>query len=348
MKCSKKAIASMELAYAVGRFCGDDQDSLVVGVEKHGPIERFALDGTHIEQVAEGPGGVMTICQVPGRGDQVLATYQFFSPNCGGDDAKIVSYTRGEDGTWQMRVVCDLPYVHRFGLLEGAGGELWLIACTIKSACAYKEDWRFPGKVYGARIDRPFEDIDAEHQLKLDVIADTQLRNHGFWTPATRDFALVSTDDGVFRFEPPAAEGDPWVRELWLSVPTSDICLVDFDGDGVDEMLTLAPFHGEQLSVYKRDGQGKFQLAWRDPEERPFLHAIWGGTLAGSPCAIVGNRKGGRDLLRVWFEDSAYHVEVLDHDFGPANCLAIADGNQERIIACNRETNQVALYDVES
>ena len=40
-----------------------------------------------METVTEGPGGVMTITQVPGRKDQLLATSEFFSPNYGGDTA---------------------------------------------------------------------------------------------------------------------------------------------------------------------------------------------------------------------------------------------------------------------
>lgn len=346
MRVSKNVIANMELAYAVGMFSGEDRDSFLVGVEKHGPIERFALDGSHIEQVAEGPGGVMTICQVPGRSDQFLATYQFFSPNCGGDEAKIVSYTRADDG-WKMRVVCDLPYVHRFGLLEGKDGSLWMLACTIKSACEYKDDWRFPGKVYGARIERSFEEYNEGNQLPLEILADDQLRNHGFWTAPDRSYALVSTDQGVFRFAPPAQADAKWASEQLLDEATSDICLVDFDGDGEDEMLTLSPFHGELLSVYKRDAEGRFQLAWRDEQERPFLHAIWGGAIEGKPCAIVGNRKGGRDLLLVSYDGSGYAVEALDHDRGPANCWVFADGDRTRIIACNRETDEVALYTIE-
>jgi len=347
VKYAKRVLANMEKAYAIGMFAGADRDSFLIGVEKHGPIRRFSLDGEFIEDVADGPGGVMTIAQVPGRGDQFLATYQFFSPNCGGDDAKIVSYTRDERGAWACRTVCDLPYVHRFGLLEGADGSTWLLACTIKSACEYKEDWRFPGKVYAARIDEPFETYDEHNQLSLEVVADTQLKNHGFWVAPNRGFALISTDSCVCRYTPPAASGVSWGCERLIDEPTSDMCLVDFDGDGRDEMLTLSPFHGDTLSIYHLDDDGRYQLAWRDPEKRDFWHAIWSGELAGVPCAIIGNRKGGRDLYRVAFEQGAYRLEVIDHDRGPANCWVYRFGGADHVIATNRETDEVALYSVE-
>ena len=41
-------------------FEGKDARSFVVGVEKEGPVRRFALDGTPMETIAEGPGGVMS------------------------------------------------------------------------------------------------------------------------------------------------------------------------------------------------------------------------------------------------------------------------------------------------
>ena len=37
---------------------------------------------------------------------------------------------------------------------------------------------------------------------------------------------------------------------------------------------------------------------------------------------------------------------MIDHDRGPANCWVSTDGDTTRIIAANRETDEVALYDV--
>lgn len=350
MRYEKKVVAEgMKKCYAIGMFDGADARSFVVGVEKEGPIRRFALDGTPMETVAEGPGGVMTVTQVPGRDDQLLATYKFFSPNFGGDDAKIVSYTRAADGTWTESTLCDLPYVHRFGLLRGADGQLWLLACTIKGACRqFKEDWSVPGAVYAAPLDGRLERHDQFNQVKLTRLANYQVQNHGFWTAPDKSYALVSTAAGVFRYVPPARLGGEWDVRCLIVQPTSDICKVDFDGDGVDEILTISKFHGDTLSVWhETEHADKYELVWTDPERRKFLHAIWSGTLAGEQCAVVGNRKDGRDLLRVHYADGAYHVEVIDHDFGPTNCWVYTDEQgQDQIIAANRETDQVALYAV--
>ena len=351
MRYEKKVVAEMPLAYAIGTLDGSDARSFVVGVEKKGPIRRFALDGTPMETVAEGPGGVMTVTQMPGRGDQLLATSEFFSPNYGADTAGIVSYTRGADGAWETRRLCDLPYVHRFGIVQAADGRLWLLACTIKESCRQiKNDWLHAGAVFAAPLDEPVEsyDVEAGTPLKLTCLASQQLQNHGFWMAPDRSYVLVATAAGVFRYTPPAAEGEPWDITCLIVQPTSDICMADFDGDGVDEILTLSPFHGDTLSVWHAaEAEDTYQLVWTDPERKPFLHAIWSGELLGEPCAIIGNRKGDRDLFRVHCVDGEYQLEVIDHDHGPANCWVTTDDDgTQRIIAANRETNEVALYTV--
>ena len=344
MQYSKKVIASMPKAYAIGMFEGEDARSFVIGVEKDGPIRRFALDGTPMETVTEGPGGVMTITQVPGRKDQLLATSEFFSPNYGSDTAGIVSYTRAADGTWSTHRICDLPYVHRFGVLVGADGQLWLIACTIKGACRkIKNDWLTPGAVYVAKLGDSLE----TETVELTELSGCQLQNHGFWTNEDHTLALVSTAAGVFRYVPPATADGEWSVSCLVVQPTSDICVADFDGDGKDEILTLSAFHGDTLSVWHEgDTEDTYKKVWEDPEKRDFLHAIWSGTIAGEPCAVIGNRKAGRDLFRVHFADGTYQLEMIDHDRGPANCWVFTDGDATRIIAANRETDEVALYDV--
>lgn len=344
MQYSKKVIASMPKAYAIGMFDGEDAKSFVIGVEKDGPIRRFALDGTPMEIVTEGPGGVMTIAQVPGRRDQLLATSEFFSPNFGADTAGIVSYTRAADGTWSSHRICDLPYVHRFGVLTGADGQLWLIACTIKGSCRkIKNDWLTPGAVYVAKLGDHLE----TETVELTELSGCQLQNHGFWTNADHTLALVSTAAGVFRYVPPATADGDWSVSCLIVQPTSDICVADFDGDGHDEILTLSAFHGDTLSVWhETENEDTYAKVWEDPEKRDFLHAIWSGEIYGEPCAVIGNRKGGRDLFRVRYADGSYQLEMIDHDRGPANCWVLTDGDVTRVIAANRETDEVALYDV--
>ncbi len=346
----KKVLASMNKCYAIAMFQDGSAGSFLIGTEKEGPCRRFALDGTPMETVWEGPGGVMTMVQVPGREDQFLSTQEFYSPNCGGDNARIVTCTRQPDGAWQVKTLCDLPYVHRFGLIRAKDGRFWLLACTIKSACEYKEDWRFPGKAFAAPLPENLDAFDRDHQLPLEILRENQLRNHGYYTAPDKSYALVSTDEGVFRFVPPAEPGAGWEIRCLLHKAVSDITQADFDGDGKPELLTLSPFHGDELAIFKLDDAGAYQPAFRFPQKLPFLHAIWSGSLNGVPCALVGHRKGSRDLLRVYYDGRTkqYALETVDHDRGPTNVWVYSCGGKDRIIAANRETDEVALYTVES
>lgn len=351
MKYTKQVIAQMPKCYAVGMFDGSDASSFLAAVEKEGPIRRFALDGTPMETVAKGPGGIMTIAQVPRRNDQFLATRKFFSPNFGGADAAIASYTHEAHDAWTERTLCDLPYVHRFGLLEGTDGTLWLLACTIKGTAetGVKDDWRVPGAVWAAPLNGQLEQYDDKNQLELTCIASCQVQNHGFWTAPDKSFALISTAAGVFRYVPPASPEGEWDITCLIIQPTSDIVVADLDGDGANEILTFSKFHGDTLSIWhETEIKDRYELVWTDPSKREFLHALWAGDIAGKRVAIIGHRKEARDLLLVHYTDGTYHVDVIDHDLGPANVWAYNDGTNDRIIAAYRETDQLALYTVKA
>ena len=120
--------------------------------------------------------------------------------------------------------------------------------------------------------------------------------------------------------------------------------VTDFDNDGQNEIISISPFHGNTLTIWHKDREGLFTKQWVDPQKREFLHAIWAGVLCGQPCAIVGHRKGDRDLIRVFFDDGDFHIEKIDHDRGPTNCWVFSGGNLDKIVAANRETDEVAFY----
>lgn len=354
MNFSGTVIAEMPKAYAIGILPSEagnaDKagETFVIGTEKDGPIRRFAADGSPMETVVEGPGGVMTLTPTPGRTDQILATEGFFSPNFGADDARIVAYTAIGEGAWQRSVVADLPYVHRFGLLKAADGQEWLVACTIKESCReVKEDWTHPGAVWAAPVTGRFEEL-GEKGLPLQKVSGCQLKNHGFWISPKRDFVLITTAAGVFRYVPPATADGEWDITCLIVQPTSDACMADLDGDGVDEIVTLAPFHGADLAIWHTTSTPDvYERVWVDPQRRPFLHAIWACELAGEPCVLIGNRREGADLFRLTMSDGQGVLQPIDHGLGPANCAVVTDASgEQRVIAANRESDQVTLYSV--
>lgn len=342
MRAEKKVIGSLTKCYAVAQFRYDGTDHLICAAEKQDPCFAFTLKGEKTDTLWEGPGGVMTLLQYPGREGILLATQRFYSPNDSAS-AKIVWYEK-EDGAWKCHVLCDLPFVHRFGVITD-GEKNFLVACTLKSAHAFKNDWTCPGRIWVSELPEDPHGFDSEHQLSLFPLESGLYKNHGFAVHENADgssFAVVGTENGVYLVNPPKGEKD-WTCENILNVPASDVLYLDFDNDGERELLVLSPFHGNTVSIYKKK-DGRFKKVWEREKKMPFIHAIYGGRISGRWCAFVGNREEDRELIMISYEKDEYHVTVLDQGAGPANCMYFEDQGEMKILAANRETDEIALY----
>ena len=338
MKAEKKKIADLTLCYWVTTLQYRGKRHLLVASEKEYSCLLFDEYGNLVDEVWKGPGGTMTAVQLPGVDGAFLATHRMYSPNnC--KEASIVLCWH-EDKEWKIKTLLELPGVHRFDVLT-RNGMNYLIACTIKSDYEYKDDWRFPGKVVACALPDDLTDLPGDYRLSVEVIREGLLKNHGY----SRDegTAVVTSNEGVFRFIPPAAPSDSWEAEKLLDEPTSDALLLDFDGDGEKEMLTLSPFHGDTLKVFKKTS-GVFEPVFEYEKKIAFAHAICASEISGKSFAVIGHRKGDRDLLAVKHTDSGYTVETLDHDVGPANAISFRLDGKTRILSANREINEVAYY----
>lgn len=341
MNYKKQIIGHLEKCYAISRLDWRGRKCLLVAAEKRDPCYLFSEDGTRLSTVWDGPGGVMTMVPFPGKEGAFLATQQFYSPN----DAKSAGLIYAEDtGTgWRITRVCDLPFVHRFAVLS-RNGINYIIACTLKTDHEYKDDWRFPGKVWVGILPEPPE-LD---KLELTPLREGFLRNHGF-TLLPRDGydgALISCENGIFLFEPPAQKGAEWSVKKLLDVSASDAVGADLDGDGKPELFVISPFHGSQFRIY-RLLDGAYREVYEHPAELPFLHAIDSGVLCGRPAVLVGNREGDRSLLAFFWRGDHYEFEEIDHDCGPANCMIFETQGRSSILAANRECSEIAIYHVE-
>ena len=344
MKAAKRVIGTLEKCYAVGTFFYDGAEHLLTSAERNNPCYSFDLNGNLVDTIWEGPGGVMTLAQVP---DQpiLLATQGFYSPDDSAS-AKIV-YTRRINGKWVREVLCGLPFVHRFGILTG-GGRPYLIACTLKSAHAFEGDWTCPGRIWVAPLPEDVTAYSASNPLQLTPLVSGLTKNHGF--SICRDeggtFAVVGSENGVLKVVPPDKPDGGWQVEQLLDTPVSDMLYLDFDGDGERELLTLSPFHGDTLTILKRQG-GVFREVYRHETPLPFLHAIWGAEIGGKMYAFIGNRAETRELFALHCGmDGKYVCDPLDRGAGPANVLMFENAGRPFLLAANRETDEVALYEL--
>ena len=341
MKATKKVIGSLEKCYALGTFSYDGKDHIIIAAEKKNPCYSFDLQGNFCETLWEGPGGVMTVAQVPEQ-PILMATQKFYSPNDSAD-AKIVYYRKIND-SWVCEVLCPLPFVHRFGVLK-SGGKNYLIACTLKSAHAFKNDWTCPGRIWVAPFPDDITVHNADNPLSLTPLISGLYKNHGFEIchNGADDFAVIACENGVFKITPPASTDGNWTSELLLETPASDVLYLDFDNDGERELLVLSPFHGDSLTIYKKTGDS-FEAVYRHPKRLPFLHAIWGAAIDGRTYGFIGNREEDRDLFVIYWDGKQYVCDMLDQGAGATNVLYYQAGGQDLLLAANRETDEIAIY----
>lgn len=339
----KNIIAELEKCYSIAPLEYQGKQHILVAAEKKDRCILFDAQGNEVTTVWDGPGGVMAMVQVPGTDGQFLATHKFYSPN-DSKEARIVIATPDGTDKWSIRTLAELPFVHRFDILR-SGGVNYLIACTLKSGHAYKDDWSSPGKVYAAKLPDDLSRFDDSHPLSLAVLKDGMLKNHGYYrvTENGKESALVCSDNGVFRFYPPESHGGSWKEKQLLDIPASDATMIDLDGDGSMELVVLSPFHGNEISIYK-ELDGSYERVYQYPEKAEFLHAIWSGRLGGQTVAVLGHRKGAKRLWVFFWKDGHYHFKTIDDDCGPANVYGYTYQGQDILIAANREVNQVAMY----
>ena len=341
MNVHKQIVGTLDKCYALSTLPLGGETCLLVAAEKHDAC--LLLDGAgHIlERVMDEPGGVMTMVPVPGRDGVFFTTHGFYSPNDAAQ-ARLDCVEKTADG-WRVTTVAQLPFVHRFDLLP-VGDVTYVLACTLKSGHEYKDDWRSPGKLWTGVLGE-----DPAAPLALTEYRAGLGHNHGYtrYTDGQGKLSgIVSCDEGVFRVSPPDAPGAAWRMERLLDLPCSDAVLLDLDGDGRPELLTLSPFHGDSLAIWHLRGES-YELVYEHPEKLPFLHAICAGEPCGRPAVFVGCRGGERRLLVFrWSAVAGYFCEELDRGAGAANCMLFERDGHPALLAANRECDEIAVYDL--
>lgn len=345
MKITKRAISDLTLCYCVAPLSYRGEEHFLVASEKEHPCQLFDCRGNMVDEIWKEPGGTMSAVQVPGTDGIFLATHRFYSPN-NSKEASIVLCGPGEDGWW-VKTVAELPFVHRFDILQRDGVN-YLLACCLKSDYEYKNDWRFPGMTLACRLPENLAELPEGTRLSLKPLKNYMLKNHGYFRHVKDGVmtGVVTCEDGVYRFTPPAEGGDDWQIEMLIADPASDAVLLDFDGDGQDELMVISPFHGDTLSIYKIL-HGVYQKVYTCEKKLPFAHAICPAEIGGKAVGILGHREGDRDLLMFHYDGGEYKVTVLDHDVGPANAMFFRVDGKPVLVSANREINEVAYYEIQ-
>jgi hypothetical protein len=346
MKIEKIVLDTMERCYAASVLETGKQVYAVFASESiDGPCyaytgERFSKK----EVVWEKAGGTMSLVRIPGAqaacGNGDFIAVQHFFPGFQSAGAKLVWGRRSAQGDWEIQDLASLPYVHRFDLFP-VEDEVYILAATLCGSKKNREDWSDPGKVYAGKLPKtPREGVT------FAPVLEHLTKNHGYcrglWEG--RDAGFITSEEGAFAIKPPLKKENEWEASHILKRPIGDIALCDLDGDGIEELITIEPFHGNQFVVNRKQGKD-WEVVYRYPGELDFAHAVTSCTLRGKPAVLGGVRRKNSELFILQYtKEKGYEAMVVEEGIGPSNVAVINGKEKDYIISANHTKNEAAVY----
>jgi hypothetical protein len=340
---SKRVLSALEQVYTVSCQPLGGKTHILAASEGHGATLLFSPPDWKPSLLAAGPGGVMCLESFPGKPDTLLGIERFYPVFLAENAGITVARPESElTRPWRVRRVLDLPFVHRIRTVSG-GGATFLVAATICGGKSSQEDWSQPGAVYAAAVPE-----DAERPWRLQPVATGLYQNHGLIVQeieGTR-YLFVGCRNGLLQLRVPQSGADDWQAETVLDQPVSDLSFFDLDGDGRLELVTIEPFHGNRLAVYRREN-GAWKLVFS--AAMAFGHVVWAGTLLGQPGVLAGSRKGREELA--WHFSPAGDLDLtqrfeIDAGIEPTQIDVIHERGRELIVSANHKPGEVALYEL--
>lgn len=340
MQINKIKLDEMYRAYAASYMDMDDGLHLLVASEEKGYpcYDYYGKDFKKRNVVWRDGGGCMSIIQIPGRSNEFLAVQQFYlkvSPSL----SKLV-WGKYEDDEWVVKDVISIPYLHRFDIYD-VNGKLYFIGATIAETKKDKEDWSVPGKIYVANIPEDLND-----GLEIEELAGGMFRNHGYSRTYEGNIPVgyFTSDQGILKITPPH-NGENWKCEKILDGKIGEVAILDIDGDGENELMTIEEFHGNQIYIYKKV-DGEYRRVYKYENEIDFAHTLVATTLAGVPSFVAGVRRVDAELFTVQWIDGQFKTIIIDKNVGPANLCVVNKEGVDYIVAANHTANEVAVYEV--
>lgn len=332
----KKVILNIESVYTANAFQVGSDTFVAAGSETLPEVYLYNLASGVSNFVTGCPGGVMSFIPVPENPGLFFSIMGLFPPFIGAEAGVFMHRRLGDK--WKTQKVMDLPFAHRCEILR-RNGRNYLFAASVSKHKENPADWSKPGEMYLFRL----ED-DIRLPLYPEMIDNSLTRNHGMLRTKVNgmETICISGAEGIFYFEQEA--GDKWIKKPLFGKEVSEFGFVDLDGDGREELVTIEPFHGETLNVYKRNGLN-WELKFSD--SLSFGHGLSCGFFNDEPVIVVGNRRGSftLDLFKaVDLDDGKFTRTIIDEDAGPTQTQVFRHGETDYILSSNQKKNEVAVY----
>jgi hypothetical protein len=329
----KTVIHEMRMPYAVAVLGAGPGASVACGTEDHGPVIRIDPPYREAGPLASGPGGCMGMVPDPEKPSDLYAIMGCFP-----------GYRFQGGGVYRIRAgaeperVLDVPFAHRIGFAE-RGGRRSLLVASLAADKKDAADWSQPGAVYAAELAKD------PAPLRLEPVLTGIHKNHGFLLARFegRSSLLIGGQEGLLAIDL-EAPGPPWPVRQVLPGETSEMALLDVDGDGEAELITIEPFHGNALRAYRRAPSG-WTPFWEG--ELQFGHGLWAGTFLGMRSVLVSSRAGPKDLVLFQFDAAAPARPrriVLEPGAGAANMAVVSHAGKDHVLSANQAAGQIVLY----
>jgi hypothetical protein len=330
----KKVLIELPSIYTSNAFYLGEQFYIAAGSEREQAVYIIDPESNEKIKIADGPGGMMSILPIPGYDDKMLSVMGLFPPFIGAE-AGIFLHEKINQ-TWETRKVIPLPFSHRCEILT-INGENHLFIATVSKHKETPADWSKPGELHHVKID-----LTTTGNWETDVVFGDSYRNHGMTKCVinNEETLCISGDKGIFQIK--TGQENTWESIQLFDREVSEFSFFDLDNDGVDELVTIEPFHGKDLNIYKKDGEG-WKLVYNS--ELVFGHGLCAGKFKGENVVAVGNRRE-TEALEIHKVHSMTNIEktTIEDKVGPTQLKFFTYKDVDYLLSSNQAKNEVALY----
>ena len=249
---------------AVADINGDGQPDIIAGSTGEPIIAWYEAPDWKRHLVTDQGSGHITIApyDLTGNGTPELIVGSGFNRgvNAAGGYLQWLEAPEQEGHNWKSYRVADVPFIHRIALAQlserASTKTPFLIVASIRGEAGKPGEWYSPGSLWCYELPTDPHAVTAWRAHLLDASLHI---NHGLSINDVdkdgRDDVLISCTEGLIWYEPPAAPmTDGWGKWIISDRECSDTCAADLDGDGINEILAIEPWHGNNLVWYKATG----------------------------------------------------------------------------------------------
>lgn len=333
----KIKLLDMPDIYTANAFCLDGELCIGLGPERIGTPCLLSYPLLNKMEIGAGPGGVMSIIPVPGRPGMLVSVMGLFPP-FQGKEAGIYKHVRTESA-WNATKVIHLPFAHRCEILY-KNQVNYLFISTVSKYKQSPSDWSEPGEVFLSVLPDTSQVV-----WETEKIIGAISRNHGMLktTVDGEEVICVSGDEGIFSLCP-GNKGSGVRVTLLFNKEVSEFSFIDLDEDGVEEMVTIEPFHGNSLNIYKQIS-GRWKKIYDAPLS--FGHGLSSGKLAGRAVVAVGNRSGEAALELFCISEKStcqFKRVCVENKTGTTQTQLFHYKDKDFLLSANQLKGEAALY----